>query len=96
MRDIKDKTIRRIVVRGTNWVGDAVMTVPALREMRRLFPDAHLTLATRSWAQELFAEADFIDDLLVYDRRGLGSVLAQVREWKNRELRPGSVVPKCI
>ena len=85
MRDFKNRTIQRIVVRGTNWVGDAVMTVPALRELRQLFPDAHLTLATRSWAQELFAEADFIDDLLVYDRRGLGSVLAQVREWKNCE-----------
>ncbi|MFZ0062536.1 MAG: lipopolysaccharide heptosyltransferase II [Pyrinomonadaceae bacterium] len=82
MRDLKDKPIERIVVRVTNWVGDAVMTVPALRELRRLFPHAHLTLATRSWAQELFAEADFIDDLLVWDRRGLGSVAAQVREWK--------------
>ena len=61
MRDLKDKPIERIVVRGTNWVGDAVMTVPALRELRKLFPHTHLTLATRSWAQELFAEADFID-----------------------------------
>ena len=77
--------IQRIVVRGTNWVGDAVMTVPALRELRQLFPDAHLTLATRSWAQELFAEADFIDDLLVNDRRGLAALSAQVREWKSRK-----------
>ncbi len=83
MKDLKDKLIQRIVVRGTNWVGDAVMTVPALRELRQLFPDAHLTLATRSWAQELFADADFIDDLLVNDRRGLGTVRAQVHEWKN-------------
>src|SRR5687767_14364179 len=84
MRDLKDKAIQRIVVRGTNWVGDAVMTVPALRELRRLFPDAHLTLATRSWAQELFADADFIDDLLVNDRRGLGAVRGQGHEWKSR------------
>ncbi|HET6670534.1 MAG TPA: lipopolysaccharide heptosyltransferase II [Pyrinomonadaceae bacterium] len=84
MRDLKGKAIERIVVRGTNWVGDAVMTVPALRELRRLFPNAHLTLATRSSAKELFAEADFIDDLLVWDRRGLSSLRAQVREWKSR------------
>ena len=79
------RDIQRIVIRGTNWVGDAVMTVPALRELRRLFPDAHLTLATRSWAQELFADADFIDDLLINDRRGLGAVRAQVYEWKIRK-----------
>lgn len=84
MPNLKPQNIQRIVVRGTNWVGDAVMTVPALRELRRLFPGAHLTLATRPWAKGLFANADFLDDLLVYDRRGLGSVVSQVREWKNR------------
>jgi heptosyltransferase-2 len=84
MKDFDRNNIKRIVVRGTNWVGDAVMTIPALRELRQLFPEAHLTLATRPWAQELFAEADFLDDVLVYDRRGLASVFGQVRAWRAR------------
>ena len=25
----------KILVRGTNWVGDAVMTIPAMRELQR-------------------------------------------------------------
>jgi heptosyltransferase-2 len=82
MSDLNRDNVKRIVVRGTNWVGDAVMTIPALRELRQLFPHAHITLATRPWAQELFAEAEFLDDVLVYDRRGLGSVVAQVRKWR--------------
>jgi heptosyltransferase-2 len=77
--------IKRVVVRGTNWVGDAVMTVPALRELRRILPDAHLTLVSRPGAAEIFAEADFVDDVLVYDRAGAGSVWNQVREWKQRK-----------
>lgn len=84
MKQLGAKAIERIVVRGTNWVGDAAMTIPALRELRLLFPKAHLTLATRPWAKELFAETDFLDELLVYDRRGLSSVLNQVGEWKGR------------
>lgn len=84
MQGLKPDNIKRIVVRGTNWVGDAVMTVPALRELRRLLPDAHVTLAVRSWAEGLFAEADFIDDLMIYDRRGLGSGIQQIREWRRR------------
>ncbi len=74
----------KIVVRGTNWVGDAVMTVPALRELRRVLPDAHITLATRSWAEGLFSDADFIDDLLIYDRgaRDFRAVLRQTRAWR--------------
>ena len=53
----------KILVRGTNWIGDAVMTVPALKELRRVFPDAEITLHTRSWADGLFRDAEFIDEL---------------------------------
>src|SRR5688500_19613378 len=77
--------IKRVVVRGTNWVGDSVMTVPALRALRRLLPDAHLTLAIRPSVKGIFSEVDFIDDVLVYDRRNAFSVVGQVREWKKRE-----------
>lgn len=78
--------IRSVVVRGTNWVGDAVMTIPALRELRRVLPHARVTLATRPWAKGLFADADFIDDLLLYDRRpgSLRAVARQAREWRRR------------
>lgn len=84
MSELRPENIKRVVVRGTNWVGDAVMTVPALRELRRLLPDAHITLCTRPWARGLFADADFVDDLLIYDRRGLRSVVSQIREWRRR------------
>ncbi|MDT5063787.1 MAG: heptosyltransferase [Acidobacteriota bacterium] len=85
-RNIQPGEIKRVVVRGTNWVGDAVMTVPALRELRRVLPHAHITLATRSWAEGLFADADFLDDLLIYDRRprDLRAVARQTREWRRR------------
>lgn len=58
----------KILVRGTNWIGDAVMSVPALRELRRIFPDAQITLHTRSWADGLFRDVDFIDDLVTFDK----------------------------
>ncbi|HEX6042881.1 MAG TPA: lipopolysaccharide heptosyltransferase II [Pyrinomonadaceae bacterium] len=77
--------IKRVVVRGTNWVGDSVMTVPALRALRRILPDASITLAIRPGAKGIFSEVDFIDDVLVYDRRNALSVFSQVREWRRRE-----------
>jgi heptosyltransferase-2 len=57
----------KIVLRGTNWVGDAVMTIPALRQIRRVFPDSEITLHTRSWAQGIFQDADFIDEILPFE-----------------------------
>ena len=55
-----------IVVRGANWVGDAVMTIPALRGTSTDFPDSKITLHTRNWAQGIFQDADFIDELLTF------------------------------
>ena len=35
---------QRILVRSVNWLGDAVMTTPALQRLREARPDAHITL----------------------------------------------------
>jgi len=78
------REIKRVVVRGTNWVGDSVITVPALRALRRVLPQTHITLVLRPGAKGLFADTDFIDDLLVYDRRNMFSVLSQVRAWRKQ------------
>jgi heptosyltransferase-2 len=48
------KTGRRVLVRGTNWLGDAVMTTPALMRLRKKFPDAHITLLTPEKLRDLW------------------------------------------
>jgi heptosyltransferase-2 len=88
--------IQRIVVRGTNWVGDAVMTIPALRELRRLFPDARITLATRGWAEGLFADVDFLDDIQTHEGTGLRSVVQQVRQWRKRSFDLAILFPNSL
>ncbi len=96
MAETSAKKIERIVVRGTNWVGDAVMTIPALRQLRRLFPKAHITLATRAWAKGLFADADFLDDLQVHEGSGLRSVVQQVRQWRKANFDLAVLLPNSL
>lgn len=72
-------------MRAPNWVGDAVMAVPALRELRRVLPAAQITLVSRPGAADIFIDADFVDDVLVYDRTGLASTGNQAREWRRRK-----------
>jgi heptosyltransferase II len=84
-------------VRGANWVGDAVMTVPALRELRRLLPAAHITLATRAWAEGIFEGADFINDLLIIsDARGASAVWGEAREWRARNFGLAVLFPNAF
>jgi len=61
------------------------MTLPALRALRRVLPEAKITLVVRPSARGIFADVDFIDDLLVYDRRTALSIVPQVREWRRRQ-----------
>ena len=96
MSKFNSRNIQRIVVRGTSWVGDAVMTVPALRELRGLFPDAHITLATRSLSADLFADADFVDDLHVHVHTGILSTIGQVREWRKRDFDLAVLLPNSF
>lgn len=77
----------KIVVRGTNWIGDAVMTIPALRELRRIFPDAHISLHTRIWAKGIFADVDFIDDILTFEKEknSVKTLKNQAKIWREQK-----------
>ncbi len=44
----------RMLIRGVNWLGDAVMTTPALLRLREKFPDAHITLLTPDKLKDLW------------------------------------------
>jgi heptosyltransferase-2 len=52
---------RKILIRGPNWIGDAVLAIPAMKSVRKHFSDAEITLLVRPWVAGLFTAAPFID-----------------------------------
>jgi lipopolysaccharide heptosyltransferase II len=54
----------RILIRGTNWLGDAVMTTPALLRLREKFPDAHIVLLTPEKLNELWLHHPAINEAI--------------------------------
>jgi heptosyltransferase-2 len=64
------EAIKRILVRGPNWLGDAVMCEPALRGLRRLFPDAQIALLVKPAVADLFAGHPALTRVLTYDTQG--------------------------
>jgi heptosyltransferase-2 len=61
--------VRQILVRGPNWLGDAVMCEPALRGLRRLFPQATMTLLVKPSVAGMFEMHPAIDRVLLYEDR---------------------------
>jgi heptosyltransferase II len=57
----------KILVRTTNWVGDAVMSIPALQAIRSRWPDAEIVLLARPWVADLYRDQGYADRILVYE-----------------------------
>jgi heptosyltransferase-2 len=51
----------RILIRSTNWLGDAVMTIPAVRTFKRGRPDAHVTVLTPAKLADLWKAVEEVD-----------------------------------
>ncbi len=66
----KPKYIQRLLIRSTNWIGDAVMTTPAIRAIRKRFPNTHISLLAKPWVVPVFENSEHIDRLLIYDDKG--------------------------
>ncbi|HYM89251.1 MAG TPA: lipopolysaccharide heptosyltransferase II [Nitrospiraceae bacterium] len=57
-------------MRGPNWLGDAVMCEPALRGLRKLFPDAQIALLVKPAVADLFMGHSALTRVLTYDTKG--------------------------
>ena len=57
---------RRILVRGVNWLGDAVMTTPALLRLREKFPGAHIALLAPEKLRELWLHHPAVDEIISF------------------------------
>jgi heptosyltransferase II len=77
---------RRILVRATNWLGDAVMSLPALQALRGRFPDSHIAVLARPWVADIYARESFANEVIPYtsprgwkDLRGKWRIAQELR-----------------
>lgn len=59
----------KILIRATNWVGDAIMSIPALSAMRTRWPEAEITILARPWVAELYHGQSFADRVMTLDTK---------------------------
>src|SRR5712664_561637 len=58
-------------MRATNWVGDAIMALPALRAVRKRFPDAEIAIVARPHVADIYRDQEICNQLISYDPKGL-------------------------
>lgn len=61
----------KILIRSTNWIGDAVMTTPAVHTIRENFPNTEITMLAMPWVADIFRLSPDVDKVLVYDKKDI-------------------------
>ena len=69
----------KILIRATNWVGDAIMGLPALRAVKQKFHDAAISIVARPYVADIYRDQQICDELIAYDP------LREHKGWRGRE-----------
>jgi heptosyltransferase-2 len=56
-------SVERLLIRAPNWIGDVVLSLPALRDARRNFPGARIEVLARASVKDLYAAVPEVDSV---------------------------------
>lgn len=70
----------KILIRSTNWVGDAIMALPALRAVRMRFPEAEITILARPYVAFIYKNQRVCDNMMLVDYKR--DMVSELREQK--------------
>ena len=74
---MKASAPRRIAIRAPNWLGDVILSLPALRDVRHAYPDAHISAIARPAVAALYEAVPQVD--AVIEARGFWPEVAASR-----------------
>lgn len=62
--------IDRLLIRGTNWIGDVVMTLPAVAAIRARWPHARISVLAKPWVAEVYRLSNLTDEIIIFEEPG--------------------------
>jgi len=91
---------RRVLVKEVNWLGDLVMSLPALRAVRRAFPAARLAVLVKQELAGFFDGLRWVDEVVAYrispGARGLADRWRLARSIREARYDLAVVFPKSF
>ena len=71
---------KRLVVLAPNWLGDVVMALPLLVDLKRAFVQTTFAVAARAAVAPLYSMVPLVDDVIVLEGRGGVNAVASAKE----------------
>jgi heptosyltransferase II len=73
----------RILIRGSNWLGDSVISMSAVRALKAGRPDAHITVAAPEKIAPVWKLVPEVDEVISLTRRSLFGAVRLIRQQAN-------------
>ena len=69
VKKLPHEGINKILIRGTNWIGDAVLTLPAVASIRATYPNAHVAVLVKPWVADIYKIFSKPDEIIIYENK---------------------------
>ncbi|MDO9530005.1 MAG: lipopolysaccharide heptosyltransferase II [Syntrophales bacterium] len=100
LKEIPAGKIENILIRGTNWIGDVVMCLPAIAAVRKTFPHAKISVLVKPWVAELLYVCPDIDEVILFQspgiHEGIAGRLRLARELKSKRFDMAVLLQNAI
>jgi heptosyltransferase-2 len=94
------RAYENILVRGVNRIGDTIFSLPALKALRRGFPDARVTVLVKPVPAGLFGENPSVDEVMLFEdtgrHRGMAGRFRLIADLKSRHFDLALLFHNCF
>ena len=70
-KKIPTEKTKNILIRGTNWIGDVIMTLPAIAAVRKTCPHARISVLAKPWVADTYRICPEVDEVIIYKDPGV-------------------------
>lgn len=84
-----------ILIRGVNWLGDTVMSLPAIRGIRKLHPDSSISILVKEKLADLFKWENSVNEVIIY-KEGFTGKIKTIRELKKKKFKRAYLLQNAI
>ncbi len=93
-----DTSCKNLLVRGVNWIGDSVMTLPALKALRKGLRGTKISLLVKPWVSAVFENNPDIDEIIPYGdmHKGFIGKIKLSRTLSKKKILQRTPVTKCL
>lgn len=75
-QDRKLPEVGHLLIRGTNWIGDVIMSLPALSAVRNSCPGTRIAVLAKPWVADLYRLFPGVDEVILFRSPGVHDGIA--------------------